>query len=238
MGADSLGRAGIGQVHRDVRRTARQRLGERPQSLLAARDENQLDARLACEAPRRSLRRSRSRRPSPARDPALSPIGPTLVKPSCSRRPAGILHRPRGRDPPITRQAAADRRPLRTRGAGRCRLARGSVLRHALRRRPWLLDRQDRRGRATAGRGRPHRRDRPRRHPYRREGLPLLLADRRLGPADTGRTADRRADQGRRRAWRRRPQADPPARSRPAQEGGRAERPAHRRRRRLPRGGG
>ena len=44
----------------------------------------------------------------------------------------------------------------------------------------------------AAGRDRrPHRRDRPRDHPRRREGLCLVHSDRRLGPADPGRPAGR-----------------------------------------------
>ena len=55
VGADPLRRVGVGQVGGDVGRLAGQRLGERPQPLLAAGDEDQLGARLAGQAPRRRL---------------------------------------------------------------------------------------------------------------------------------------------------------------------------------------
>ena len=75
------------------------------------------------------------------------------------------------------------------------------------------IARVDRRAREAAGRDRrPHRRDRARGHPRRREGLCLVHADRRLGPPDPRRPAG--GDRDPRRSGRRRgrPQADPPAR--------------------------
>ena len=114
---------------------------------------------------------------------------------------------------------------------------KAAAVRRALLRRDRLDDRPGRRGRAAGRDRRPHRRDRPDHHPRRREGLPLVRADRRLGPADPGRPAGR-GDRARRdRPRRRRPQADPPARDRPAQKGRRTEIDAHRHRRRRPRGG-
>ena len=75
-------------------------------------------------------------------------------------------------------------------------------------------DRRDGQPRPPASRGtgdgptararRPHRRDRPDRHPHRRQGLPLVHRRRRLGPADPRRPARRRDDARRRRARRRR----------------------------------
>ena len=220
-------------------RLAGQRLGERPQPLLAAGDEDQLGAGLAGEPPRGRLA-------DPARGAghndvcAVSPISTKLFESSVAASPVdstycAIFH---GRDPELLDKLLRAGAPSGLRGARGRGLAGGRVLRLALQRRPRLLDRQGRRGGAAARRRRPHRRDRPRRHPHRREGLPLLRPDRRLGPADPGRPAGRGARQGRPRAGRRRPQADPPARARAAQKGRRAEGPAHRRRRRRPRRGG
>ncbi len=48
----ALGGVGVGEVDGDVGRLAGQRLGQRPQPLLAAGDEDQLGAGLAPEPPR------------------------------------------------------------------------------------------------------------------------------------------------------------------------------------------
>ena len=86
--------------------------------------------------------------------------------------------------------------------------------------------------RRRSGRRRAHRRDRPGGHPHRREGLPVLRPDRRLGPPDPDRPARRRCRPRTAGPRGGRAQADPPAEGGAAQEGRRAARHAHRHRRR------
>ncbi len=55
VGANALGGVGLGEVDGEVGGAAGQRLGQRPQALLAAGDEDQLGARLAGESLRGRL---------------------------------------------------------------------------------------------------------------------------------------------------------------------------------------
>ena len=238
MGADPLGRVVLGQIGGDVAGLAGQLLGQGPQTILAAGDEDQLGAGLARKPPRRRLadpaRGSRDQcrdwpgthAPNAIRFAGLRTLVRIDILPPCDSKTPGLLDK-------LLRAPG----PLRLRGPGGGGLARGSLLRLALRRRDRLLGRPHRRRGAAAGGGRAHRRDRPGDPPHRRAGLPLVCADRGLGPADPGRPASRGPGPQRAGARRRRPQAPPPARRRPAQEGRRDEVASHRRRRRRPRRG-
>ncbi|TMK57850.1 MAG: hypothetical protein E6G51_04845 [Actinobacteria bacterium] len=104
----------------------------------------------------------------PLRAPPLLRSGQGRTPPRSKRSPhLGILPEPFEHSSP-PRQTASRRRPLRVRGAGCRGLARGRLLRRRdQRRRDRLDDRPRRRRIAAAGGGRPHRRDRPDRHPHR-----------------------------------------------------------------------
>ena len=211
--ATRCGRVGRGQVERHVARPAGQRLGERLRR-------SSRRATRTSSAPGSRASRFAAASPMPLDAPVITAligsstlenlfessdttaVGDSAYCPSRMAETPELLDKllrtgaPSGYEAPaaeIWREAASFAAALQPTGSAP--RSPGSARRPAARRR------------------RPHRRDRPRRHPHRREGLPLLRPDRRLGPADPGRPAGRGARQGRPRPRRRRPQADPPARA-------------------------
>ena len=192
---DPLRRVGVGQVDREVGRLAGQRLGERPQALLAAGDEDQLRARLAREPPRGRLADATRGAGDQRRDGDSHSWRERYSNSrKCGRLFDSTYCRTRERDPrDYSTSSCASPPPRATRRPPRSVWREEASFASLSSRRHRLLGRPDRRGApllAVVG------------HideiglvvtPHRREGLPLVRADRRLGPADPGRPAGRGA---------------------------------------------